>query len=155
MPQGKIMAEYIWIDGRKPTSKLRSKTKIINGQVTALSEIPAWGFDGSSTEQAEGHFSDCLLKPVYYISDLIRGGDNILVLCEVFNPDGTPHPSNTRAVLRGIAEKYKEYEPLFGVEQNIHFTAKTGRWAGRKKGSRIRRAGIIAVSVMMKCTAGR
>ena len=117
MPQGKIMAEYIWIDGRKPTSKLRSKTKIINGPVAGLSDIPNWGFDGSSTEQAEGHFSDCLLKPVYYIPDLARGGDNILVLCEVFNPDGTPHPSNTRAVLAQIAEKYKEQEPLFGVEQ--------------------------------------
>jgi glutamine synthetase len=23
-----------------------------------------WGFDGSSTRQAEGHNSDCMLKPV-------------------------------------------------------------------------------------------
>ena len=26
---GKVMAEYIWIDGHKPTAKLRSKTKIL------------------------------------------------------------------------------------------------------------------------------
>ena len=27
---GRIKAEYIWMDGHKPTSKLRSKTKIID-----------------------------------------------------------------------------------------------------------------------------
>ena len=42
----KIKAEYIWIDGKTPTAKLRSKTKIMD-QGT---EPPIWGFDGSSTE---------------------------------------------------------------------------------------------------------
>ena len=49
----KICAEYIWIDGQKPTAKLRSKTKIVDGPVKSLSELPDWGFDGSSTSQAE------------------------------------------------------------------------------------------------------
>ena len=101
----KITAEYIWIDGRKPTAKLRSKTKIISGLVTKLEHIPPWGFDGSSTEQAEGHFSDCMLKPVYYVTDPINKAPNILVMCEVLNPDGTPHPSNTRHVLAAVAAK--------------------------------------------------
>lgn len=69
-----IIAEYIWIDGKKPTAKLRSKSKVIDGPVEKLEQIPAWGFDGSSTEQAEGHFSDCLLKPVYFVPDPVRGG---------------------------------------------------------------------------------
>ena len=63
----KIKAEYIWIDGHKPTAKLRSKTKIIDGPVNRLNDIPEWGFDGSSTMQAEGHDSDCMLQPVYYV----------------------------------------------------------------------------------------
>ena len=122
------MAEYIWIDGQKPVAKLRSKTKIleevIKGYLTEdVSELvkdgllPKWGFDGSSTEQAEGHFSDCMLVPVFFVPDPVRGGENILVLCEVMNPDGSPHPSNTRAVLREVYEKFKEAEPLFGIEQ--------------------------------------
>ena len=53
----KIKAEYIWIDGLTPTAKLRSKTKIIE-QGT---EPPIWGFDGSSTQQATGDQSDCVL----------------------------------------------------------------------------------------------
>ncbi|MBC8216214.1 MAG: glutamine synthetase beta-grasp domain-containing protein [Candidatus Marinimicrobia bacterium] len=113
----KIMAEYIWIDGHQPTQKLRSKTKIIDGPITDVTQVPKWGFDGSSTRQAEGNHSDCLLYPVYLIQDPIRGGENVLIMCEVFNPDGTPHESNRRAGLRHISEQYKTHEPLFGIEQ--------------------------------------
>jgi len=111
------MAEYIWIDGKKPTSKLRSKTKIIEGPVERLEQIPAWGFDGSSTEQAEGHFSDCGLKPVCFVADPVRGAPNILVMCEVLNPDGSPHPTNTRHVLENTAARFSGEKALFGVEQ--------------------------------------
>ncbi len=113
----KILAEYIWMDGKKPTAKLRSKTKIVNAPVVALMDIPMWGFDGSSTEQAEGHFSDCMLKPVYFMPDPIRGEPNILVMCEVLNADGTPHITNTRSRLSAVAEKYKAEEAIFGFEQ--------------------------------------
>jgi len=117
----RVKAEYIWIDGHMPTAKLRSKTKIIDGQVTSLENLPDWGFDGSSTQQAEGHFSDCLLKPVYFIPDPIRGGIDILVMCEVFNADGTVHQSNHRAKLRKLAEKYEDHACWFGIEQEYTF----------------------------------
>jgi glutamine synthetase len=113
----KIKAEYIWIDGHKPTAGLRSKTKILDSEVSAVSELPLWGFDGSSTEQAEGHFSDCQLKPVKFVLDPIRGDKNILVLCEVLTASGEVHPSNTRAHLRELVEKYKDQEAWFGIEQ--------------------------------------
>ena len=45
----KVMAEYIWIDGHTPTAKLRSKTKIIDGKVEKLSDLPEWGFDRNQT----------------------------------------------------------------------------------------------------------
>jgi glutamine synthetase len=96
-------AEYIWIDGTVPTAKLRSKTKVVeNGK-----EPPIWGFDGSSTNQAPGGRSDCVLKPVYVCPDPMRGGDNKLVLCEVLLTDMTPHPTNTRALCTEIADKVK------------------------------------------------
>lgn len=115
--ESKVMAEYIWLDGKKPTAKLRSKTKIISGPIEKLEQIPEWGFDGSSTEQAEGHFSDCLLKPVCFIKDPVRGELNILVMCEVLNIDGSPHITNTRAELVKVTEKFVSQEPWFGVEQ--------------------------------------
>ncbi|MBI45193.1 MAG: glutamine synthetase [Candidatus Marinimicrobia bacterium] len=117
----RVMAEYIWIDGHKPTAKLRSKTKVLDNKIEDVSDLPDWGFDGSSTQQAEGHFSDCLLKPVYFLKDPIRGGNNILVMCEVFNSDGSVHTSNKRAALREIAEKYKDEDAWFGIEQEYTF----------------------------------
>lgn len=112
-----IKAEYIWIDGTKPTAKLRSKTKILaDGAAPGI-----WGFDGSSTNQAEGHSSDRVLKPVFTCPDPIRGGDHLLVLCEVLNIDDTPHESNTRALLRPVAEKFEAQESLFGIEQEYTF----------------------------------
>ena len=117
----KVKAEYIWIDGHKPTAKLRSKTKIFEGPVKSLDDIPMWGFDGSSTMQAEGSDSDCMLKPVYYLPDPIRGGDDILVMNEVRKPDGSIHESNTRARLVEIAEKHKDEDAWFGIEQEYTF----------------------------------
>lgn len=104
--------EYIWLDGYKPTAHLRSKTKVLlldeyNGE---LDPLPMWNFDGSSTLQAEGNSSDCLLKPVRVYPDSTRI-NAYLVVAEVLNPDGTPHPSNTRA-------KYEDNEDFwFGFEQ--------------------------------------
>jgi glutamine synthetase len=109
----KIKAEYIWVDGTRPTYKLRSKTRI----VTDPDDLPNWGFDGSSTNQAPGDSSDCQLRPVLTVPDPMRGAPHILVLCEVFDADGNPHPTNTRALLREAFEAHRDEEPWFGIEQ--------------------------------------
>ena len=114
---GSYKAEYIWIDGTKPTAKLRSKTKI----VPEGHEPPIWGFDGSSTNQATGHSSDLVLKPVFVCPDPVRGGDNKLVMCEVLHTDMTPHVTNKRAELVQVAEKYKKHDMWFGIEQEYTF----------------------------------
>jgi glutamine synthetase len=110
-------AEYIWMDGAEPTRRLRSKTKI----VPMDQKPPIWGFDGSSTNQATGHQSDCVLRPVFVCPDPVRGGDNKLVMCEVLLTDMTPHPTNTRAALAQVAEKYAAHEMWFGIEQEYTF----------------------------------
>jgi glutamine synthetase len=112
-----IKVEYVWLDGYKPTAGLRSKTKILTGPITKLSDLPEWGFDGSSTEQAEGSSSDCRLKPVFFIPDPIRGAPHLIVLCEVFTADNKVHPSNTRAALRIADAEYKTEGAWFGIEQ--------------------------------------
>ena len=113
----KVKAEYIWIDGYEPTANLRSKTKVIDAPVSSPEELPLWGFDGSSTLQADGGDSDCMLKPVWICKDPLRGGDNILVMNEVCNPDGSPHKSNSRAKLVELAKKFKDHDAWFGIEQ--------------------------------------
>jgi len=57
--------EYIWLDGYTPVPNIRGKTLVKEfSKFPKLEEVPNWGFDGSSTRQAEGHSSDCVLKPV-------------------------------------------------------------------------------------------
>ena len=131
----KIAAEYIWLDGTPNTSRLRSKTKMVdlstlNGHAEpTLADFPEWGFDGSSTGQAEGHDSDCILKPVAFVPSPFDG-ESALVLCEVYSADGTPHPTNTRATLRGVLDAGAEsLEPWFGIEQE-YFLWKDGRALG-------------------------
>jgi len=58
-----------------------------------------------------------VLKPAFQCPDPIRGGDDILVLCEVLNVDMTPHESNTRAKCVEVAEKFKSFDSWFGLEQ--------------------------------------
>ena len=93
----KTKLEYVWIDGYKPEPNLRSKVKVTDKPISQLSDIPEWGFDGSSTKQAEGYSSDCYLKPVRLYSGGL--GDTIYVLCEVMDSRGKVHETNDRAKL--------------------------------------------------------
>jgi len=108
----KYKLEYIWLDGYEPVPNLRGKTQVKEfKKFPELDELPMWGFDGSSTRQAEGKNSDCMLKPVAVFPDTTKK-NGVLVMCEVMNPDGvTPHPSNSRA---GILDDPGAW---FGFEQ--------------------------------------
>jgi glutamine synthetase len=114
----KVKLEYVWLDGYSPEPNLRSKVKVIDvddyDYEVTLEDCPMWSFDGSSTMQAEGHFSDCLLKPVRLYPNVLSrvSMESFFVLCEVLNPDGTPHYTNTRS------EAGEEESDLwFGFEQ--------------------------------------
>jgi glutamine synthetase len=122
-------AEYIWIDGTEPTPLLRSKTKVIDD----AEEPGLWGFDGSSTNQAPGDNSDCVLRPVFVCPDPLRGGNDKMVLCEVLLIDLSPHPTNTRAACLAATEQYADQEPWFGIEQEYTFL-KEGRPLGWPQG---------------------
>ena len=82
----KYKLEYIWLDGYTPTPNLRGKTQLKDFDTfPTLEQLPLWGFDGSSTMQAEGHNSDCILKPVAVYPDAART-NGVLVMCEVMMP---------------------------------------------------------------------
>ncbi len=110
--------EYIWLDGYTPEPNIRSKTKVIEAKEFdgTPDSLPIWSFDGSSTQQADGRFSDCLLKPVRVVAD--PGRENAyLVMTEVLNPDSTPHGSNTRSKIEDNDDGF-----WFGFEQEYVLT---------------------------------
>ena len=103
--------EYIWLDGKEPTQSMRSKTMVRRDFSGNLEDCPMWNFDGSSTNQADGSSSDCVLKPVAIFPDPDRSS-GYLVMCEVLNADGTPHATNGRATIEEDDDDF-----WFGFEQ--------------------------------------
>ena len=97
-----MLYEYIWIDG---FGNLRGKTRY-GDYTSTLENIPEWNFDGSSTNQANGNYSEIILKPVCIINDPFRENESFLVLCDTYLPNGNPTSSNTRYNASKIFEKY-------------------------------------------------
>ena len=119
--------QYIWSDAQEGNESkgllfndMHSKTKVLPPEKKAksVSDLSIWSYDGSSTNQAEGNDSDLLIKPVRTFPDPIRGGDHLLAVCELLNPDGSVHKDNSRRPLENmIDQKIKSEEPWFGLEQ--------------------------------------
>eukprot|EP00232_Nephroselmis_pyriformis_P011598 CAMPEP_0182890502 /NCGR_PEP_ID=MMETSP0034_2-20130328/22699_1 /TAXON_ID=156128 /ORGANISM="Nephroselmis pyriformis, Strain CCMP717" /LENGTH=378 /DNA_ID=CAMNT_0025024057 /DNA_START=56 /DNA_END=1192 /DNA_ORIENTATION=- len=134
--KGKVMAEYVWIGGTG--WDMRCKTKTLPKKPESIDELPIWNYDGSSTGQAPGHDSEVYMKPQAIFPDPFRGGDNIIVLCDVYEPprlneDGTvtemkPLPTNTRADCAKVMEAAASSHPWFGIEQEYTLLNATTKW---------------------------
>jgi len=116
-----IAAEYIWVDSE---NNMRSKNRIlpvesVEHDVFNENFYPQWTFDGSSTSKktndtATNNKSDVYLYPVaVYPNPLcnISSSYCVIVLC------ATSANHNEYMNCKHICNKYKDYEPLFGVEQ--------------------------------------
>lgn len=133
----KSKLEYIWLDGSEPTQGLRSKTKIEKNFSGNLEDCPIWSFDGSSTNQASGGSSDCLLKPVAIFPDPARR-DAYLVMTEVLSADGKPHVTNGRATIDdhdsdfwfGFEQEYFLWDP----QTNLPLGFPVGGYPSRGQG---------------------
>jgi len=110
-----ILLEYVWLDGYL-TPNLRSKIKVLRGWDGIA---PQWNFDGSSTQQAPGDNSECVLNPVrlYQLEH-----QHFIVLCEVLSPDGSAHPTNKRAELRNLQDYFDSDNFWWGFEQEYFLT---------------------------------
>jgi len=125
LPTQKTQAEYVWLGGLAEID-VRSKTRTLEKAITSVSDLPDWNFDGSSTGQAPGEDSEVIIKPVRIYKDPFRRAHHILVMCETYLPDGTPHACNTRVQCNEYMERIKSEHPWFGIEQEYTlFTADT------------------------------
>jgi len=116
--------EYIWLDGYQPEPSLRSKIK-----TTEDDSPPVWAFDGSSTQQAEGGNSDCLLLPVQTYENPLFS--DYLVMCQVETGEHETHSSNTRVAASEVVTD----EWWFGFEQEYFFTGENGDPLGWEDGT--------------------
>ena len=116
-----FIAEYIWLGGN---NELRSKTKVIYNNNYSLDSnnidaLPKWNYDGSSTGQASGSYSEVIIIPRFACKCPFRKGNNILVLCDTYTPDGHPLKNNNRFKANNIFNKNLNEEPWFGIEQEF------------------------------------
>jgi len=137
---GKIIAEYIWIDGSG--IGLRSKARTLDKKVTKVEDIPEWNYDGSSTYQAVTEQSEVILKPVSFFRDPFRRGDNILVMCECWNWENNklekliPANTNFRHFANKIWEdpEVKKEKTWYGIEQEYTFVAQSTKFTKQPLG---------------------
>jgi glutamine synthetase len=88
--------------------------------------------------QAPGDDSEVYLVPRSVYRDPFRGGDNVLVMCDAYEPprvnkDGSvtdivPLPTNTRAACADVMERAKDQEPWFGIEQEYTVLNSKTKW---------------------------
>ena len=114
-----MIYKYIWLDGYTPEQHLRSKIQVAeqHGMLGTNDQPPVWSFDGSSTKQATGGQSDCVLHPVGSYRAPKHSCVDTMVMCEVLNSDHTPHESNSRTE----CEAFIGEEWWFGFEQEYFF----------------------------------
>ena len=128
-----FLAEYIWIGGN---NELRSKCRVMSECDSGYDKdsvyfYPDWNYDGSSTGQAIGSDSEVIMKPRAVFKCPFRSGDNRMVLCDTYLPNGKPHITNHRAGAVEIFDKKLEEEPWFGLEQEYFLVdLKTGKPLG-------------------------
>lgn len=124
-----FLAEYIWIGGN---NELRSKCRVMNEcDKDSIYSYPDWNYDGSSTGQAIGSDSEVIMKARAVFKCPFRSGDNRMVLCDTYLPNGQPHITNHRAGAVEIFDKKIEEEPWFGLEQEYFLIdLKTGKPLG-------------------------
>jgi glutamine synthetase len=114
--------------------EIRGKTTTLDGPVKSLKDLKEWNFDGSSTNQAPGGNSDVYLRPAAYYPDPFRRGDNVIVLAECYNNDGTPNKSNYRYQCNKIMTQVAAEKPWFGLEQEYSLFDMDDRPYGWPKG---------------------
>jgi glutamine synthetase len=133
---GKICAEYVWIGGSM--ADMRSKSRTLDKMPASPADLPNWNYDGSSTGQAPGTDSEVYMVPRAIYKDPFRGGNNIIVMCDTYepprlNPDNSvtpmkPIPTNTRFACNEVMEKTMADVPWFGIEQEYTLLNVVTKW---------------------------
>lgn len=124
-----LILDYLWIGG---AGEMRYKTRVIQMSelqkydfVCNVTKMPKWNYDGSSTGQApsEGN-TEVILNPIFCcVNPLHKDVENAyIVLCDTYDTDGNPLPSNSRYNAKQIfKDKYMDFKPRFGLEVEFFF----------------------------------
>jgi glutamine synthetase len=112
--KNKVCAEYVWVSDHG----LKSKARTLDRHVTCLEDVPEWQYAGGS-----GQDSETILRPQAVFRDPFRRENDVMVFCDRYKSDGTPHELNTRAPAKRIFDAIApDLYPWFGMEQEYVMT---------------------------------
>ncbi|GJQ88142.1 hypothetical protein Trydic_g13147 [Trypoxylus dichotomus] len=115
MPECLCSVEYVWIDGTG--EHLRSKARTLEYIPDNHKEVPPWGCDSNASMLPVPKETDVLLVPVAMYNDPFRRSNNKLVLCDTYEFDGKPLPTNNRKSCCEALNKVCDQEIMWGLEQ--------------------------------------
>lgn len=109
--------EYIWIDGGKFSTQIRTKTRLMSlPDDPDIHDFSRWSFDGRSAFQSP--CDEAYLMPVRCYPNPLKSGHHYLLLCEVVDAQGVALANNYRAGLKQMMHKYEPGNLLWlGFEQ--------------------------------------
>jgi glutamine synthetase len=115
----RVCVEYVWIAAGPRgcvEPNLRSKTRVLNVEDTEVMQhptnIPAWTYDGSSTNQRSTELSEVALTAVFVCPDPLRGTPHLIALCDT-------SANRTRSAAASLFTRANVHrdKPWFGLEQ--------------------------------------
>eukprot|EP00913_Durusdinium_trenchii_P020532 g19285.t1 len=122
-----VLAEYVWLDAKQVP---RSKTMTMTTLPKSIEGLRVWNYDGSSTEQADGHNSEIYLYPKAIFKD---GEASTILQCLGWAAGHWQHASRVQEDHGSVPEtlscsskiltsnlvwqRYKDLDPWFGIEQ--------------------------------------
>jgi glutamine synthetase len=115
----KINLEYVWIGGKH---EFRSKNKIVQiDKELTFDDLTEWNFDGSSTCQADGEYTEVKIRPVKLVKSpfTLQNCKSYLVLCETYT--NVLHRSRAKRIF----DLRPDLVPWFGLEQEYIMIGKT------------------------------
>lgn len=155
-PDDVVFCTYVFVDGS--LENVRAKTRTLDFEPKHPEDCPRWTFCGLGTYQwgDASAKSEMYMEPVALFRDPFLKGRNKLVLCQVFQHDGTPHETNTRHPCAEVMAKAADQAPWFGIEQEYVIRGRDGLPIGwPKDGNVIKPLGPFFYGVGAENTVGR
>lgn len=122
------LADYIWLDGlgnihvkKKSIYVMEERVGGVTNVVPIIEPLAATVFVGNNEHER------LILNPCHYLRDPLRDENSFVVLCEARTLENKNHPTNTRAILRAVAEATRDpHGTWWGFKQGYQFKRADG-----------------------------
>ncbi|XP_053275469.1 glutamine synthetase [Pleuronectes platessa] len=122
LPKGEeCQVTYVWVN--EDRENLQSKTRTLYNEPAGIRDIPEWYATAADHTEAT-------LVPVRMFRDPFTLDPDKLVLCELVKRKDLPTGNNQRSQCVTVMDEVKQFQPLFGMEQEYILFGLDGKQLG-------------------------